>query len=182
MTLNTLLLDLDDTLYPASCGLWAAIRARINLYIVERLGLSAGEAATLRQDLFKRFGTTLRGLQSMYQVNEEDYLKFVHDVPLADYIRPDPHLRQVLQAIPLRKVIFTNADSAHARRVVQARGLEGCFERIIDLHTFNPFCKPMVEAFQICLQEVGAAPQACVLVDDSLSNLVTAKKLGIRTV
>ncbi|HVP21988.1 MAG TPA: pyrimidine 5'-nucleotidase [Anaerolineaceae bacterium] len=182
MTITTLLIDLDDTLYPASCGLWDAIRGRINLYLTERLGLNAERAAALRRDLFHKYGTTLRGLQAVYQVNSEDYLHFVHDLPLERYLSPNPRLCQVLQALPQRRVIFTNADAAHACRVVHALGLDGCFEDIIDVHVFDPFCKPMAEAFQAAFNRLRVAPDECTLVDDTLRNLETAKSLGMGTI
>ena len=37
-TLRCALFDLDNTLYPKSCGLMQEIGDRINLYMVERLG------------------------------------------------------------------------------------------------------------------------------------------------
>jgi len=179
---TTLLIDLDDTLYPASCGLWAAIRARITLYVAQRLSLPLDQASALQHNLFRQYGTTLRGLQAVYQIDENEYLAFVHDVSLDQYIGPDPYLRRVLQALPQRKVIFTNADANHVGRVLRARRLEGCFERVFDIHSFAPYCKPMPEAFQVCLRQLAAAPQDCILVDDSLPNLVTAKSLGLSTV
>jgi len=182
MRFTTLLIDLDDTLYPASCGLWAAIRNRIDLYMATKFGLSHAEAGELRMNLFRQYGTTLRGLQAMYQVDEEEYLAFVHDVPLETFIQADPSLRQALLSFPQRKVIFTNADSAHAQRVLKAGGLDGLFEQIIDIHTFEPFCKPMPEAFRIAIDLLGEEAQRCVLVDDALPNLLTANTLGMHTI
>jgi len=179
---STLLIDLDDTLYPASCGLWGVIRTRIGLYIMDRLGISAEKAQQVRNDLFKQYGTTLRGLQTVYQIDEEDYLQYVHDVPLKDYIHPDPLLRQVLSAFPQRKVIFTNADANHAHRVLDVLGLEDLFEQIIDIHSFQPYCKPMPESFLIALDRLNENAGQCVLVDDSLPNLAAAHALGFYTV
>ncbi len=118
----------------------------------------------------------------MYQIDAEEYLHFVHDVPLGDYLTPDPALKEILQAYPQRKVIFTNADGSHARRVLAALDLVGCFERIIDVHVLQPYCKPMPEAFQAAFDLLQVDPGQCVLVDDTLSNLVTAKSFGMRTV
>ncbi len=179
---TTLFIDLDDTIYPASNGLWLAIRRRIDLFVAQKLNLPAEEAAAVRHSLFSKYSTTLRGLQAMYQVDEEEYLRFVHDVPLSDYLSPDPALKEILQAYPQQKVIFTNADCTHARRVLAALDLESCFERIIDLHTFQPYCKPMPEAFQVAFDLLEVDPKQCVLIDDYLRNLVTAKSFGMQTV
>ena len=182
MSYTTFFIDLDDTLYPASCGLWAAIRQRIDLFVAQKLDLPAEEASVVQQGLFFKYGTTLRGLQAMYQVDEEEYLNFVHDVPLDDYIGPDPSLKETLLAYPQRKVVFTNADISHARRVLTALNLDSCFERIIDIHAIQPYCKPMPEAFQTAFSLLDVNPTQCVLIDDTLTNLVTAKSFGMRTI
>ena len=179
---TTLLIDLDDTLYPPTCGLWEAIRRRINLYIESRFGLPPEEASDLRRSLFMQYGTTLRGLQAVYHVDVEDFLAFVHNVPLGQYLQADPALRKSLLALPQRKAIFTNADTPHARRVLAALGLDGLFEQIIDIHAFDPYCKPMPEAFTIALKLLGEKPETTMMVDDSFSNIVAAHALGMRTV
>ncbi len=182
MAFTTFFIDLDDTLYPASSGLWLAIRHRIELFVAYKLNLPAEKADAVRRNLFSQYGTTLRGLQAAYHVDEEEYLSYVHDLPLSSYIGPDPSLKETLQSYPQQKVIFTNADTAHARRVLAARDLTGCFEKIIDIHAIQPYCKPMPEAFQIAFDLLGVDPRQCVLIDDSLPNLVTAKSFGMRTV
>ena len=115
VTITTIFFDLDDTLYPASSGLWPKIKARIGLYMRERLDIPADQVDSLRHQLFEQYGTTLRGLQENYQVDVADFLAYVHDVPVANTIQPNPLLGQVLQSLPMRKFIFTNADVAHAR-------------------------------------------------------------------
>ena len=85
MPYSTLFIDLDDTLYPADSGVWKAIRERIDLYVMEKFHLPLEDARVRRQELFLRYGTTMRGLQAEYQVNEDEYLAFVHDVPLIKF-------------------------------------------------------------------------------------------------
>jgi putative hydrolase of the HAD superfamily len=182
MPFTTFFIDLDDTVYPSSSGLWMAIRQRIELFVALKLNLPVSEASTVRRGLFYQYGTTLRGLQAMYQVDVEEYLNFVHDVPLDDYIGPDPALKTTLMAYPQQKVIFTNADRSHARRVLAKLGIESCFDKIIDLHDFQPYCKPMPEAFQAAFDLLEVKPEQCVLIDDTLNNLVTAKSFGMWTI
>ncbi|MDQ2692078.1 MAG: pyrimidine 5'-nucleotidase, partial [Chloroflexota bacterium] len=110
MRFTTLFFDLDDTLYPSSTGLWPAIKDRMNLYMIERLCIPEQDVPFLREQYFKMYGTTLRGLQERHDVDKEDFLAFVHDLPLNDYLAPDPLLRDVLTSLPTRNLIFTNAD------------------------------------------------------------------------
>ncbi len=183
MSFTTLLIDLDDTVYPPSAGLWEQIGQRINRYLSERMGFPADQVVAIRENYFRQFGTTLRGLQANHQVDTEEYLAFVHDVPLKDYIQPDPALRAALESIPARKFIFTNADTNHARRVMQAVGVEGLFDGIIDVHAIAPYCKPMPEAFQRALVRAGSPdPRSCVLLDDQPRITRAASLLGMYSV
>ncbi len=183
MSYTTLFIDLDDTLYPVDSGVWMAIRQRIDLYVMERFHLSLEDARVRRQELFLRYGTTMRGLQAEYHVNEDEYLAFVHDVPLVDFLHPNPGLCQMLQAYPQRKVIFTNADSNHARRVLAVLGLSACFQQIIDIKAMSPYCKPMQEAFRIALEMAGeSVPAHCVLVDDQAHNVRAAREFGLHAI
>lgn len=178
-----MLIDLDDTLYAPDSGVWGMVSARINQYIHEKLGVSDHEIPTLRQALFLEYGTTLRGLQHKFQVDMKDYLDFVDNVPLEDRLQPDPQLRDLLLRYPQRKFIITNADRCYAQRVIHLLELDGCFEGIIDIYDIAPFCKPMVEAFQIAFRLAGVNnPAQCIFMDDSPRNLAAANQLGAFTV
>ncbi len=183
MSINTIFIDLDDTLYPKSSGIWELIRKRIDLYMHDQLGFSWEDIPPLRQSLFQKYGTTMRGLQANYKVNDREFLAFVHDVNVQGILSPDPQLRQKLTSLDQSLYLFTNADSVHAGRVVQALGLEGCFKGITDIIDITPYCKPQPQAYQIAFQRSGVTdPSHCLLVDDAPRNLATAKDLGCRTI
>jgi len=183
MPLSTFFFDLDETLYPSTSGLWQAIRERIDLFMRTHLNLPEEEISPLRRRLFSTYGTTMRGLQVEYDIDAEEYLAFVHDLPLTQYIQPDPAVRAVLLGYRQRKLIFTNADTNHARRVLGVLQLSDCFEQIIDIIAISPYCKPMPEAFKIALQLSGEADASrCMMVDDAPSNLAVARQLGIYTI
>jgi putative hydrolase of the HAD superfamily len=183
MVFSTLFIDLDDTVYPKESGVWQAIRQRIDLYVAEKFHLDAENARMRRQDLFLRYGTTMRGLQAEYQIDEDEYLAFVHHVPLEQFLTPDRELCAMMRRYPQQKFILTNADSAHARRVLAVLGLEGCFQSIIDIKAMAPYCKPMPEAFQLALACAGEQDASrCVLVDDAAHNLKAARRMGFYTI
>lgn len=149
----------------------------------ERLEFPKEQVQSIREKYFQEYGTTLRGLQANHPINTEDYLAFVHDVPLDNFIQPNPALRNAIESIQVRKFIFTNADSNHARRVMKVVGLEGLFEDIIDVHVINPYCKPMPESFQMALKRAGNPdPGTCVLIDDQSRITKAARKAGMFTV
>jgi pyrimidine 5'-nucleotidase len=183
MNFETIFFDLDSTLYPESNGLWAAIRTRIDQYMYERMGFSWDEIPRIRSHFLSNHGTTLKGLQIHYKVDAADYLHYVHDLPLHNYLSPDPILRELLLSIPGRRWVFTNSDASHANRVMDILGIQDCFEGLIDILTMDPLCKPEEEAYKFALKHVGTnEPTSCAILDDSINNLVPAKSLGIFTV
>jgi pyrimidine 5'-nucleotidase len=180
---HTFFLDLDDTLYPPENGLWAAIRTRIDGFIQNRLGLSSSEAAQLRAQLSARYGTTLRGLEALYDVQTEQYLDFVHDVRVSDFVRPDPALAELLRTYPQRKIVLTNSSAEYALRVLAALGVQDCLERIIDINDLAPYCKPQPQAYALALRLAGEkSAEGCAVFDDLETNLQTAHAMGFFTV
>lgn len=183
MPFEHIFFDLDDTLYPASNGLWASIRERMNDYMRYRLHLPDETIPALRQRYFETYGTTLRGLQLHHQVDADDFLAYVHDLPIEEIIQPDAELRQLLRELAPQKWIFTNADANHARRVLDALGISDCFQGIIDIRRMNFVCKPDPQAYQIALRLVGASsPERCIYLDDAMRNLIPARQIGMFTV
>lgn len=183
MRYTTVFFDLDDTLYPVEAGLWQAIRNRMSQYMVERMGLPADQVDTMRKSYLDTYGTTLRGLQHNFQIDSDDYLAYVHDLPLQNFIQPDPAVRQMLLSLPRQRWIFTNADIHHAQRVLTTLDLEGCFNGIIDVKAMDFLNKPDPLAYYCALEIAGATdPHACVLLDDAARNLEPARQMGFTTV
>jgi putative hydrolase of the HAD superfamily len=180
MQITTIFFDLDDTLYPPATGLWRAIKARINKYMCERLGMPEEEAARLREIYFLQYGTTMRGLQAHHNVDTRDFLAYVHDLPLKKYLSPDPIQRSVIASLHTQNLIFTNADSLHARRVLTALDLVEFFPIMVDIHTVAPHCKPMPEAFAAAMKAAGETdPRRCVMIDDLVRTTRAARQLGM---
>jgi putative hydrolase of the HAD superfamily len=183
MGYTTLFFDLDGTLYSNNTGLWDAIRVRMTQYMLERLNLPKENVPNLRRQYFERYGTTLRGLQIHHGVDANDYLAFVHNLPLEKYLKAEPRLRVVLESLPQQKWIFTNADSDHARRVLAILELADCFSGIVDVRALEFQCKPEIQAYRMALDLAGEPdPQRCILIDDSPSNLAPAQEIGFTTV
>lgn len=170
-------------MYPPGSGLWDAIKQRMTLYMIERLGFSPEEVHGVRRKYYEQYGTTLRGLQRHHQVDEEDFLAYVHDVPLASYLKPDEDLHKLFASLPQNKWIFTNADAAHARRVLDVLGLAGYFSGIVDIRSTGFACKPEKPAYRFALEAAGETdPARCIFLDDSPRNLAPARELGFCTV
>ncbi len=180
MRFTTLFFDLDDTLYPSATGLWHAIKDRMNLYMVERLGIPELDVPFLREQYFKMYGTTLRGLEARHKVDKEDFMAFVHDLPLKDFLTPNPVVRDVIASLPTRNLIFTNADASHARRVLTVLQLDDLFETVVDVNAVSPYCKPMPESFAIAMDLADEPdPRKCVMIDDLSRTTRAALNVGM---
>ena len=180
MKFTTIFFDLDDTLYPPSAGLWRAIKERMNLYMRERMNIAPEDGPRLPEKYFREYGTTLRGLQANHKMDVDDFLAFVHDLPLEDYLTPDPALRPLIASLPTRNLVFTNADVSHARRVIAALELDGLFDRIVDVNAVAPYCKPMPESFRIAMEAAGETdPARCAMIDDLPRNTRAARDFGM---
>jgi putative hydrolase of the HAD superfamily len=182
MHFQTVVFDLDETIYPKSCGLMTAVGERIQAYCEQVTGLNGQPALTLRKQYLADYGTTLRGLQIHHHVDVEDYLAFVHDVNVGGFIRPALELDQMLQRLPQAKVIFTNGTREHAANVLRALAIERHFGCILDVRDFGYQPKPAAVAYETLLCRLPHPPQATLYVDDRIENLRPAAKLGLTTV
>ncbi len=180
--MEAILFDLDNTLYPAERELFNLIDVRINRYMHEVAGIALGEVDLLRRRYWIDYGVTLQGLIRHHGVDPEDYLEYVHDVDIGSRIEVDLELRAALRGVTLRKVVFTNGSSGHARRVLTRLGVEDLFERIYDIRIAGYQPKPFAEPYHRVLEHLGVDPRRCVMVEDSLENLRTAKALGMGTI
>ena len=179
---KAILFDLDNTLYPHNNGLWEQIRNRIEQFMREELHFTGDDISATRDRLWRTYGTTLRGLQTEFQVDMDTYLEYVHAIPLDGYIEAQPELAQILDNLSQPKFIFTNSDDRHAKRVLELLNVTDRFSQIIDIYALAPYCKPQTEAFQIALDTVGQAPEDCLFIDDSPANLEKAQQLGMTTI
>jgi putative hydrolase of the HAD superfamily len=177
-----LLCDLDDTLYPTHQGVMRAVGERINRFMIERLDIPPEHAPDLRRYYHERYGTSMRGLILHYGIRPDDYLEYVHDLPLEELIQRDPRLDAMLDRICLRKVIITNASREHAVRVLDILGVGRHFERILDIRDFGYHSKPHRAAYERSLRCLGATAGECILVEDSARNIAPARALGMVSV
>lgn len=180
---STLFLDLDETLYPHSNGLWEKIGDRITRFMVTRLDMNEENAQDLRARYLSEYGTTLNGLRANHGVDPDDYLEYVHDVPIHEHIEPAPHLRQMLASIRIKKIIFTNSQDSHVKRVLNALDVSDQIDDIIDIYALNFTNKPRPEAYAQALKIADSPdPKTCILADDRSVNLMPAAELGMTTV
>lgn len=180
--MKAILFDLDNTLYPPERELFSLIDQRINRYMCEVVGIPAGDVDGLRRRYWVDYGVTLGGLIQHWAVDPEDYLEYVHDVDVTTRLSADAGLRQMLQALPMRRAVFTNGSRGHADRVLGVLGLQGVFEEIFDIRVASYLPKPYEAPYRKVLEHLSLPGESCLMVEDSAANLATAKALGMGTI
>ena len=197
MTKQTLIIDCDGVLYPASMLTLSEF--------VEAM------KTTYRQDLKVDSETQERVSQETIAANRLGMFNYINAMCLEtgydfdefclkmqekiDYnkITPDKNLYNLLlkEAKQNRVVILTNNHMSHLDKVLQQRfgkdvsqmsadGIE-CFDiksTMID-GVFYPKQNP--QALAIFAQRLNVNPKDCVLIDDTKRNLDAAKKIGMQT-
>ncbi|WP_299649337.1 pyrimidine 5'-nucleotidase [uncultured Jannaschia sp.] len=178
---RTWIFDLDETLYPPSTPLFPQIEARMGAWIRAKLGVSAAEADALRARWWHDHGTTLAGLMREHGEDPGPFLADVHDIDFS-VLAPDPDLRAVLEALPGRRIIYTNGTAPYAERVLAARGLGGLWDAVYGVEHADHVPKPDREAFDRVFARDGLDPTGAAMFEDSVRNLAVPHELGVVTV
>ena len=173
--------DLDNTLYPRECNLFAQIDLRITNYVMDLTRLEFQPARDLQKSYYRDFGTTLNGLMQRHQVDPDHFLNTVHAI---DYSPVDPHpdLVEAIRALPGRKFILTNGDTGHARAVLARLGGADLFEHVHDIRAMTFVPKPHRETYDRFLALHGIDPTRAAMFDDLEKNLVVPHEVGMATV
>lgn len=173
--------DLDNTLYPADCNLFAQIDTRMGAFITEHLGLAPDEAHRLRKHYYYTYGTTLAGLMKLHGTPPELFLDYVHDIDL-EAVQPAPELKAAIAALEGEKYVFTNGSRAHAERVAAKLGIAELFDEIFDIHAADFVPKPDPLTYDRFLKAHGVQAVEAAMFDDLPHNLKPAFQLGMTTV
>jgi putative hydrolase of the HAD superfamily len=129
------------------------------------------------------YGATLKGLMRHHGVDPYHFLNETHKlITLPEMVLATKRLRHMLQNLKGRKVIFTNAPRSYALRVLDLLGIGDCFELVFSVESTKFHAKPSVRGFQMLLKALNAKPGDCIMLEDNLPALMTAKRLGMRTI
>lgn len=173
--------DLDNTLYPAECDLFAQIDERMVEFISNYLKVDAQEARRVQKQYYLEHGTTLNGLMSDHGMEPDAYLEYVHDIDHS-VLPQNPELTKAIKALPGRKIVFTNASRGHAEGVLQALHMQDVFDEIIGIEATGFQPKPNKAAYEHLTQACGIDPEQSVFFEDLARNLLPAHEMGFVTV
>lgn len=183
MQTKTWIFDLDDTLHNASAHIFPVMNQAMTQYIMDELNLEEQSAHQLRQHYWRIYGATLKGLMRHHGVNAYHFLNQTHALmDLPNMVIQVKRLRHTLQQLKGRKCVFTNAPRAYAIRVLQLMGIDDCFEFVFSVESTKFHAKPSVRGFQMLLNTLNVNASDCVMLEDNLPALMTAKRLGMQTI
>lgn len=172
--------DLDNTLYSATIDLFSQIDERMRGYIAAFLGLPIDNAYALQKQYFREYGTSLRGLMHVHGMEPEPFLDHVHDIDVS-VLPANPQLDAALAALPGRKLIYTNASTLHAERVMTQLGVAHHFDAVFDIVEAAYQPKPEPAPYGSLVSRYGLNPETTVMVEDMARNLAPAAAMGMVT-
>ena len=180
---RTWLFDLDNTLHNASAHIFPHISRSMRDYICRHLDLDEAEATQLRQQYWKRYGATLLGLMRHHDIDPAHFLHHTHQFhDLAGMVVVERGLKTMLRRLPGRKIIFSNAPLIYTEAILAITGIRNCFDAVYSVERLRFKPKPGKQGFLRLLRAEGLDPRSCIMIEDTLPNLKTAKRLGMKTV
>jgi putative hydrolase of the HAD superfamily len=178
---HTWIFDLDNTLYPAECNLFAQVDRKMGEFIAQYLGVPYDYARHLQKSYYRQFGTTLSGLMQVHKMEPAAFLDYVHDIDLS-VVPEHPELAAAISALPGRKLIFTNGSKRHAERVAGKLGVLHVFEDICSIEACDYVPKPHADAFDRMIRRHGVSAGEAAMFEDMPHNLEAPHVLGMTTV
>ena len=176
--------DLDNTLYDINLGLFKKISNRITDFIMSKYSLDIDQAKKIQKEYYLKYGLTLRGLIVEKKLEPEEFLDYVHDVEHPE-LKKNDQLISKIRILEGKKIIFTNATSKHAKKILKILELEHDFDQIIDIKDLEYIPKPDKRSYKKLLECLNLNKEnldKTIFFEDTVKNLIPAKELGITTV
>ena len=176
--------DLDNTMYDINLGLFKKISNRITDFIMSKYSLDIDQAKKIQKEYYLKYGLTLRGLIVEKKLEPEEFLDYVHDVEHPELEKNDQLISKI-RILEGKKIIFTNATSKHAKKILKILELEHDFDQIIDIKDLEYIPKPDKRSYKKLLECLNLNKDnldKTIFFEDTVKNLIPAKELGITTV
>jgi putative hydrolase of the HAD superfamily len=175
--------DLDNTLHDATPHIFPHIHRSMTEYLQRELDLELDAANTLRREYWLRYGATLLGLMRHHGTDPHHFLHTTHQFPQLDRMLVSERLlRATLTRLPGRKFVFSNAPVHYSRAVLKALAISDLFDAVFSIERTRFRPKPAASGFLRLVRANHLRARRCIMVEDTLVNLRTAKKLGMKTV
>jgi len=175
--------DLDNTLHNAGPHIFPHINRAMTAYLQAHLGLDEAAAGELRRQYWHRYGATLLGLMRHHATDPKHFLWHTHQFPaLERMLVREPRLRATVRRLPGRKYVFSNSPVHYSRAVLRALSIADLFQDVFSIEQTRYRPKPDTYGFLRLCRVNHLKPHRCIMVEDSIENLRTASRLGMKTV
>ena len=156
--------DLDNTLYPSSTNLFSRIDKLMANFITEHLNVNHEEAIQIKNDYFKKHGTTLNGLMKHHNIDPHHFLEFVHNIDYS-FLNKNEKLNKEIKNLPGKKIIFTNGSRKHAKNVVSNLQLDENLFSIFDIVDCEFIPKPERLPYERLIKKYDIIPEQSIFLD-----------------
>ena len=185
MSAHTSVFDLDKALYHQTAEISAHFNNLYHQAIADVLQKPREEVEQEIITLFEAHGDALSTLKGGRHAAEfcAEIEKRLDDWVNYSLFKEISGQRAAIEALPGRKIVFSNATRAHVERVLPQIGLNGVFERFYGIGCVGFYPKSREEGFHYIAQDAGFNLKNATFIDDSVRNLICAKQAGFgRTV
>lgn len=175
MKKNTIISDLDGTLYPKSNGLTKQIDQLAESFLISETGMSKGELAKL-EELFPNILDALKALQ----ISEQKYYDNVHNKLDYSVLNPNTEMTKLLTSLNLKVFVVSLSPAEHINKVLsllQIDHLIDCTFSVAKEKSSNKgdCYKNIMQKYKLPVDEV------CVVGDNYLLDIEPAQRLNIST-
>jgi len=180
---EAILWDMDGTIVDTERVVWETMRRAF----ADAAGIELDEAlfeqlmgrseADFYRAMTERFALTARDLAAVQARFDQDYLPRLREVPAL------PGAIETVRELHARapQALVTGSTGEQARTVLSALGIAECFREVVSCDTYERG-KPDPEPFLLAARLLGAAPAACLVLEDSPSGVSAAIAAGMKVV
>jgi len=186
---RTFIFDLDGTLYRFNSKgfldskFYSDIRKRAYKFLSEKLKVSEECAKETYNCIKTKYnGEVSIGTEKEFGINRYDYFNFVWNLEPSDYITKNPSIREIFYNLEGKIAILTGAPKVWAKKVLEYLEVYDIVANA--LFTGEPdIRKPNPLSFQQVLDYFRILPEQAISIGDQEStDIIPAKKLGIKTI
>ena len=179
---ETLIFDLDDTLYPFGAFLsYEAFIKYANEAIAQNTEMNLREVERLTEKYVKKDGDVFELWEKNHNVPIsviEDHI----DAQDISHVKSCARTQEFLSQWQGRAVIFTNAHWGHTERFLEHLGLKDHIEHVCTNCQRGRRFKPDASIYHELIETLGENPQNCIMFEDRKINLKPAYGMGMGTV
>ncbi len=181
-----LIWDLDNTLYPETEEFKEMLDEATARAAIEDLGVPL-DFETAKAKVTESYKTYRDGGEIFvrdYGIDPKEMFEAYHKRKPINPIIPYEDLLEKLEKLPYEQYIFSTSSREVVEKILKHIGLYEFFKgRYYSVEDFGVYKKnENCEVYEKVCAKIGVAPEDCIFVDDSYSNLEFAKEAGMTTV